>query len=180
MSRIPFVTVLTVVALAAAGCGHGTTAPAEPVGPPPDARVVLDALAASGLPLTKLATTTVDTDPNGVLGEPDAYISRAAADVPEGDPNGTAQCVRRGLVVEVWETSRAATSRAEDLEMAIELSEVPAEYHFRPADRRLLIRLTGAVPASEAARYETAVEALSASGYEHTSPTSGSASVSPA
>ncbi|MGC4885785.1 hypothetical protein [Micromonospora sp. DT227] len=158
MSRVPLLAVLLAATLAVAGCGH--RAAAEPADPLPDARVVLDAMAASGLPLTHLATTTADTDPNAVLGTAGAYVSRAAADVPQGDPNAVAQCVQRGLVIEVWATDHEVTDRVASLDMALMLGELPVEHHFRPDDKRILVRLTGKVPDSEAERYDEVVANL--------------------
>ncbi|MDG4824303.1 hypothetical protein O7635_20825 [Asanoa sp. WMMD1127] len=179
MSRFPaaFGVVALVAAVALSACGDdnapaaqapagdsttpnaapATTVAAEPM----DARGVIDSLAAAGLPLTSIVEQDENTDPNGKLGRPGGYTSRASADVPEGRKDGEKYGIDRGLVVEVFATPEDAATRSKFIQDALKAAQIlGTEYHYQPADKRVLVRLTGAVKPSRAKVYEVAVTSL--------------------
>lgn len=147
--------------------GTPTGTPATPAASAPaaaktlDAKGVADALAAAGLPLTAIAAQDENTDPNDKIGRPNQYTSRASADVPGGDKEGDKYGIDRGLVVEVFATEADADARSKFILDALAAAQIlGTEYHYRPADRRILVRLTGKVKPSAAKPFETAVASL--------------------
>lgn len=183
--RIASLAAAAVLALATAGCGdddpvrltdlqasQGSVASASPSVPPPapspsapaealDAKAVVDALKAAGLPLTAIAEQDENTDPNDKLGRPGGYTSRASADVPGGAKNGDKYGIDRGLVVEVFATVEDADARSKYIQDTLKQMQVlGTEYHYRAADKRILVRLTGKVKPSQAKKFEAAVTTL--------------------
>jgi hypothetical protein len=177
MRRLSLIPIVVSVVLVTAACGSDpepfaavpslsvSPAAAAPVpsvaAEPMDAKAVLDALAAADLPLSSITAQDEDTDPNGKLGRPGGYTSRASADLREGDKEAPKYDVDRGIVVEVFATPEDATARADFIQDAKKnVQLLVPEYHYRPADKRVLVRLTGAVKPSKAKAYEAAVAAL--------------------
>lgn len=144
-----------------AATATAATAASPSATPAMNAKAVMQALAAAGLPLASIAEQDENTDPNGRLGRPGSYISRASADVPGGDKNGDRYSIERGMVVEVFATAADADARSTAIQETLKAAQIlGTEYHYRPADRRILVRLTGTVKPSQANRYEAAVVAL--------------------
>lgn len=162
-----------------AGCGGDPPAPSQPAIAPStsaatttaaspttaaqamDAKAVLDALKAAGLPLTAIVAQDENTDPNDKLGRPGQYTSRASADVPGGDKTAEKYSIDRGIVAEVFATPEDAAARAKYIQDALRNAPIlGTEYHYQPADKRILVRLTGEVKPSAAKAYEAAVAAL--------------------
>lgn len=142
-----------------------TTPSATPAATPQtvelDAKGVLDKLKAARLPLSSVAVQDENTDPNGKLGRPGGYASRASADVPGGDRNADKYSIDRGLVVEVFATADDAAARSKFIQDTLKAAQIlGTEYHYQPADKRILVRLTGKVKPSEARKFEQAVAAL--------------------
>jgi hypothetical protein len=172
---LPLVPAVTIL-LAMTACGGDKTTPDSPnaqpttPGTPPaattqatvlDAKGVLDRLKAAQLPLSAIAVQDENTDPNGKLGRPGGYTSRASADVPGGDKNGDKYGIDRGLVVEVFTSTEDADARSKFIQDTLKAAQIlGTEYHYRPADKRILVRLTGKVKPSEAKKFEQAVAAL--------------------
>ena len=172
------VTSAAALALALAGCGNSqppaatgpstvvsATTPAAPVSPSEKptmgAKDVVDALTAAGLPLSNIAEQDENTDPNDKLGRPGQYTSRASADAPGGDKDAEKYDIDRGLVVEVFATAGDADARSTYIQDALKSAQIlGTEYHYRPTDRRILVRLTGKVKPSQAKKFEDAVAKL--------------------
>ncbi|GAA2532639.1 hypothetical protein [Pilimelia columellifera] len=134
-----------------------TTAP-TPNTTPATAKRVVDQIDAAGVPLIAGATQDENTDPNDKLGRPGGYTSRASADLPGGNRTAEKHTIDRGLVVEVFATETDADTRAESIQDA--LKDTPAlgeEWHYRPKDRRVLVRVSGKVKPSMAKQVETVV-----------------------
>jgi hypothetical protein len=86
-------------------------------GTPPaelDATEVARRLAEQGMPVTDIATTTEDNDPNDMLGRQGGYLSRATFVLP-GTEGGAEQDTERGGSIEVWPSDAAAVKRWEYL-----------------------------------------------------------------
>lgn len=136
-------------------------APAPAPAPALDARGVVDGLAAAKLPLTNLATQDENTDPNDKIGRPGGYTSRASADVPGGDKEADKFTIERGLVVEVFATAEDADTRSKFIQDSLKSIQIlGTEYHYRPADKRVLVRLSGKIKPSVAKQFEAAVVGL--------------------
>jgi hypothetical protein len=174
-------TVVTMVALLAlAGCGadestdqsaeatagssasasaSAEAAPAAPL----DANVVLGELQAAGLPITGSVVITEMNDSNNLIGRPGQYTSKVAfadqrtgATLSEAEPNNDA-----GGSVEVFTDEATAQARSKYIQDTLaSLGPVAGtEYHYLAGTA--LVRVTGELPPSVAAEYETAVAALS-------------------
>ena len=179
-SAVGVVAVAAALALSACGSEPAPAAPAAPQASAPssapavstttppavpaeamDAKAVLEALVDAKLPLTSIVAQNEDTDPNGKLGRPGGYTSRASADLPEGDKDADKYDIDRGIVVEVFSTPEDAAGRATYIQDALKsLQFVTPEYHYQPADKRVLVRVTGHVKPSKAKSYGAAVAAL--------------------
>lgn len=177
-SQLATTSAVAALALALAGCGNSqppaaagpatvasATTPAAPVSPSEKpamgAKDVVGALTAAGLPLSNTAEQDENTDPNDKLGRPGQYTSRASADVPGGDKDAEKYGIDRGLVVEVFATAGDADARSTYIQDALKGAQIlGTEYHYRPADRRILVRLTGKVKPSQAKKFEDAVAKL--------------------
>jgi hypothetical protein len=168
-------TALTVAALAVAGCGNNddttsppaagpaaTTAAAKPPAPTPvDAKTVLARLTAAKLGLTHGAVQDEDTDPNNLLGRPGGYTSRASADLPGGDREGTKYRIERGLVIEVFPTAADADRRSKYIQDTLKgVQLLGTEYHYRAGGGAVLVRVTGRVKPSAAKKIEAALTGL--------------------
>ncbi|WP_328381133.1 hypothetical protein OHQ88_27915 [Micromonospora zamorensis] len=81
--------------------------------------------------------------------------------MPGGDKDGEKYDIDRGLVVEVFATAGDADARSTYIQDALEGAQIlGTEYHYRPADRRILVRLTGKVKPSQAKKFADAVAKL--------------------
>ncbi|MEH0820907.1 MULTISPECIES: hypothetical protein [unclassified Micromonospora] len=146
-------------AVASATTPAASASPSEK--PASGAKDVVGALAAAGLPLSNVAEQDENTDPNDKLGRPGQYTSRASADVPGGDKDSEKYGIDRGLVVEVFATAGDADARSTFIQDALKnVQFLGTEYHYRPADQRVLVRLTGKVKPSQAKKFEDAVAKL--------------------
>jgi hypothetical protein len=126
-----------------------------------DAKAVVDALKAAGLPLSSIAEQDENTDPNNMIGRPGRYTSRASADVPGADTTADKYTIDRGLVVEVFASAADADARSKYLQDNLKSMEfLGTEYHFRPTDKQILVRLSGKVKPAQAKKFETAVAKL--------------------
>ncbi|WP_147457222.1 hypothetical protein [Micromonospora pisi] len=166
------------VALALTGCGgDDTTQPSTPqvtaVGPAApapttapaaatvDAKTVLDKLTAAKVGLTAGTVQDENTDPNDLLGRPNGYQSRAAADLPGGDPEGDKFGIDRGLVIEQFADTAGADTRSKFIQDTLQsLPIMGTEYHYRAGGGTVLVRVTGKVKPSDAKKIETAVAGL--------------------
>lgn len=156
------------VALVLAGCGSdpestaasstpasGVPAAAAEAPAAPDAKAVVDAFKAAGLPVTNIAEQDENTDPNEQLGRPGGYLSRASADLAGGNKEADKYSIERGLVVEVFATVEETDIRAKYIQTARQQIELLGkEYHYRGKDRRILVRITGEVKPSVAKTFE--------------------------
>jgi hypothetical protein len=126
-----------------------------------DARAVVDALAAAGLPLSNIAVQDENTDPNDRIGRPGGYTSRASADLPDGDKEADKYTIDRGLVIEVFAIEEDADARSKYIQDTLKTLQIlGTEYHYRSVDRRILVRITGKVKPSLAKQFEVAVTKL--------------------
>jgi hypothetical protein len=128
-----------------------------------DAATVIRLLDAAGLGLTNVAVQTTDDDPEGLLGRPDGYVSRASADLPGGDYSRAMHTVDRGLVVEAFPTVLAAKARIKVLGAAMPAPGSPAigkaRYRVTGAGR-VLVRISGLVSPALAAEVGDAAATL--------------------
>jgi hypothetical protein len=144
----------------------GTTASAapSPVEPPPaaplDAKAVLAKLTAAGLPMSKGSVQDENTDPNNLLGRPNEYTSRACFDVDGADPTADKYSVDRGGVIEVFANASDARARADYIAGVLKAAPMlGSEYHYLAGP--VLVRISGKVKPSVAAKFQAAVAALS-------------------
>lgn len=124
-----------------------------------DARAVLSRLKAAGLPMTNTAVQDENTDPNDLLGRPGGYTSRASFDVPGGNAEAERYLIDRGGVIEVFPSAAAARERSGYIQAIMKGTRVlGTEYHYLAGP--VLLRITGSVKPSMAARFEAAVARL--------------------
>lgn len=116
---------------------------------------VLKRLTDAGLPLSNIAVTSENTDPNDLLGRPNGYIARASFELPDGDMDAEQYDMDRGGAIEVWPTEEAARRRSTYL---LELDKAAPilgnEYNYVRGP--VLLRITGKVKPSVAAQFEAA------------------------
>jgi hypothetical protein len=149
---------VTVLIALLAGCSSGsensgnthTSAPAWR-----DATEVAQRLVEQGMPVTDIATTTEDNDPNDLLGRQGGYVSRATFALPGVEGGDDEQDARRGGSVEVWPTEEAAIARWEYLRgfQSSPLLGDGYDYVFGPT----VLRLAREVKPSVAERFEVAL-----------------------
>lgn len=169
---------VVLLALALAGCSSDPDVPASaelvpgatsapvvtsttPTAQAMDALAVVDVLKKAGLPVSNIAEQDEDTDPNDKLGRPGGYTSRASADVPGGDKQADKYSIDRGLVVEVFATVEDADARAKFIQETLKSMQIlGTEYHYRGKDKRILVRIVGAVKPSTAKRFEPVAATL--------------------
>jgi hypothetical protein len=136
-----------------------SVAAATPAAAPMTAKAVLDKLTAAGLRMFNGAVQDENTDPNNLLGRPNGYTSRASFDVPDGAPEADKYSIDRGGVIEVFTDAAAAKTRADYIAGLQKASPIlGTEYHYLHG--AVLVRITGKVKPSAAARFEVAVTAL--------------------
>jgi hypothetical protein len=127
-----------------------------------DAPSLLKKLHAAGLPITDSVVITENNDPNNLIGRPGQYTSkvvfadpRAGKALDKATPdNGS------GGSVEVFADATAAKTRSDYIQRSLAaLGPVAGtEYHYLTGPA--LVRVTGKLPPSKAAQYETAVKAM--------------------
>jgi hypothetical protein len=123
--------------------------------PAPTTTEVLAKLTAAGLPVVSPVTQTAVTDPNHLLGRPGQYTARASFGIPDASASADADSVDHGGVVEIWPSAASAGDRAARIRALLSGGGLGAEYDFQ-ADR-VLLRISGALLPSEAAKYGKAV-----------------------
>lgn len=146
------------VAVPAPSSAAAPTATAESL----DAAVVLAELQSAGLPITDSAAVTETNDANNLIGRPGQYVSKVAfADNRVGQPiDQAAPGNDAGGSIEVFATASDAQTRSDYIRKSL-ASLGPAagtEYHYLTGSA--LVRVTGVLPPSAAAEYETAVAAI--------------------
>jgi hypothetical protein len=111
-------------------------------------------LAEQGMPVSDIATTTEDNDPNDMLGRQGGYLSRATFVLP-GAEGGAEQDTERGGSIEVWPTDDAAVKRWEYLKgfQSSPLLGDGYDYVFGPA----VLRIAKEVKPSVAEPFEAAL-----------------------
>lgn len=174
---LAFVGVAT-AALTAAGCGSPGTpsagpapaaalttpptkaVPTTPAPSSPTAKQVLTKLTAAGLPMSNGTVQDENTDPNNLIGRPNGYLSRASFDVQGADTSADKYTVERGGVIEVFTDAAAAQARSKYIQDTLKaLGPVAGtEYHY--IHGTALVRIYGLVKPSVAAKFDTAVAAL--------------------
>ena len=127
-----------------------------------DAAAVLAELQGAGLPITDSAAVTETNDANKLIGRPGQYVSKVAfADSRVGQPiDQVAPGNDAGGSIEVFATASDAQTRSDYIQKSL-ASLGPAagtEYHYLAGTA--LVRVTGVLPPSAAAQYETAVAAI--------------------
>ncbi len=141
--------------------GAQTPATTATVTQPVDAGTVVKKLADADLGLTGAAVQDENTDPNNLLGRPNGYLSRASADLPDGDKNADKAGIDRGLVVEVFGDAGAAKARSEHIQGLLKASPLlGTEWHYFTGEGRALVRVSGDVKPSLAKKVEAAVGTL--------------------
>lgn len=123
------------------------------------ARQALDKLIAGGIVATNPKTQTENDDPNNLLGRPGQYTSRASADVEGGDLTAKDGAIDRGIVVEAFPSAADAQRRSDYIEGILKGSPLlGTEWHYLSG--AVLVRVTGKVKPSAAAKVEAAVKGL--------------------
>lgn len=134
----------------------GAQAPARAMASATDTvNTVLKRLTDAGLPLSNIAVTNENTDPNDLLGRPNGYIARASFELPDGDMDAEQYDMDRGGAIEVWPDDASAHRRSTYL---LELDKAAPilgnEYNYVRGP--VLLRITGKVKPSVAAQFEAA------------------------
>lgn len=155
------------VAVAAPSMTATAPAPSSAAAPtttaaPLDAAGVLAELQGAGLPITDSAAVTETNDANNLIGRPGQYVSKMAfADSRVGQPiDQAAPGNDAGGSIEVFTTASDAQTRSDYIQKSL-ASLSPAagtEYHYLTGTA--LVRVTGVLPPSAAAEYQTAVSAI--------------------
>lgn len=127
-----------------------------------DAAAVLAELQSAGLPITDSAAVTETNDANNLIGRPGQYVSKVAfADSRVGQPiDQAAPGNDAGGSIEVFATASDAQKRSDYIQKSLANLGPAAgtEYHYLTGTA--LVRVTGVLPPSAAAAYETAVAAI--------------------
>lgn len=130
------------------------TAPAAPA----NAKAVIMSLADAGLPAKLTVTYTAKTDPNGRLGTPDSYQSKAAFtdhNVNSNDVTDNSKgSVDVGGGVEVFESPALATGRANYILGVEKASGGMFLVEHDIVSGSVLLRLSGGLPASSINAYK--------------------------
>jgi hypothetical protein len=128
-----------------------------------DAATALATLKDAGLPITDSAMITEINDANDLIGRPGQYVSKVAfADSRLGVPIDPAEPGNEGGgSIEVFADDADARVRSDYIQEALQsLGPIAGtEYHYLAGP--ILVRVTGELPPSVAAEYETAVAGLS-------------------
>src|SRR3712207_6506050 len=128
-----------------------------------DAETALATLKDAGLPITDSAVITETNDANNLIGRPGQYVSKVAfADSRVGVPIDQAEPGNEGGgSIEVFVDGADAQVRSDYIQETLEtLGPIAGtEYHYLAGP--ILVRVTGELPPSVAAEYETAVAGLS-------------------
>jgi hypothetical protein len=160
--RIMVAALLAAVLLAGCGSGGGSAGPTTSAEPGPlDARAVLAKFTAAGLPLTGGSVQDDSTDPDDLLGRKDGYSSRASFDLPGADTGADPHSIGRGGVIEVWPDASGAKARADHF-ATLEKDNPMMGNDYRYLSGPVLVRITGRVDASLAAKFGAIVATLGA------------------
>lgn len=159
MKKIFVVSFLALSLLMLSACSNDS---GEPVAETPEvvleemtAEDVINTLAEAGFPISHVIVYNEETDPNGLLGRPNSYTSKAAAadsrveqyDV-ESDP--------LGVGVEVFETTELAESRKEYIDsFSSGAANMFSEYSY--IEGGVLLRIDYDLTPDQAAVYERAL-----------------------
>ncbi|RFS82756.1 hypothetical protein D0T12_25305 [Actinomadura spongiicola] len=113
------------------------------------------------MPIKVAVVYTARTDPNGHLGRPRRYTSKAACTdrrVPKAKLANTEHgSVERGCGVEVYPTEAGARARSEYIQQTLGALDGVAgsEYHYVKGG--ILLRVSGFLTPAQAKQYETAL-----------------------
>ncbi|TDD88369.1 hypothetical protein [Actinomadura rubrisoli] len=159
-----------VVALAGCGSGDGEAAASGAAPPsasvskasrPLTARQVMAALKAAGAPIGKVTVYTAENDPNGKLGRPGQYTSKAASvdrRVPASKVVGAEPgAVDFGCGVEVFPDEASARARSEFIQQAQKSLQGMAGSEYDYLRGGVLLRVTGHLTPRQAAVYQRAL-----------------------
>jgi hypothetical protein len=160
--------VATIPLIAAAACGTAattSTAPA-PTAPATETQRTADqigkALKAHGLPVQAITVYDGNTDPNHILGRPGGYTSKidfADPAVKKNGPAGGGKDVGRGGSIEVFSDPADASKRGAYIQTITQNMQILGrEYNF--VSGAVLLRLSGDLPPSHAAKYAKALLAI--------------------
>ncbi|WP_147449602.1 hypothetical protein [Actinomadura pelletieri] len=133
----------------------------RPTGRQLTAAQVLTGLRRVGMPIKVAVVYTARTDPNGHLGRPRQYTSKAACTdrrVPAAKASSAERgSVERGCGVEVYPTETGARARSEYIQQTLgALGGVAgSEYHYVRGG--VLLRVSGFLTPGQAKQYETAL-----------------------
>ena len=147
-----------------AGCGQAsettTNIPAQATSPAPtaalDAGGVINALKATGLPITEVNVLTEATDTNKMMGRPNGYTSKAFFVDQRHEGEGVEPSEQN--TVEVFPDADGATRRREFIEGVTK--EMPMFTQYIIQSGPILLRLDKVVTPTEAKEYEEALAKL--------------------
>lgn len=149
---IPVVAFLAVLLTA---CGGSSESPSTAR----DASGVVGALKAAGIPIGDFVAYDAKTDPNELLGRPNAYTSKVNfLDASLARENTTAFDTQDGGAVEVFANAADAKRRAEYIEGIFEALPTLTEYLY--VEGPVLVRVSKRLTLDEAAAYEDALKAI--------------------
>lgn len=178
MKRTGTAAVAVLLAAGLASCG-GTSEPsaaapqqastaaetAVPVAPVIDSKLdaegVAKALGSAGLPVEVSVVFTEESDNNSLLGRPGQYTSKVAfidSRVDEDKASSEKGDIEQGSGVEVFETEKAAKTRADYIKSITESIAMVAEYAYQVGPR--VLRLSRYLTPAQAEAYNAAFEKL--------------------
>jgi hypothetical protein len=128
-----------------------------------DAESVLAELKNAGLPITDSVIITETNDANNLIGRPGQYVSKVAfADSRLGTPiDQAAPGNEAGGSIEVFSDAADAQRRSDYIQQKLQELGPVAGTEYDLLSGTALVRVTGELPPSVAAEYESAVAGLS-------------------
>jgi hypothetical protein len=123
---------------------------------PIDAKTVVDAIAAKGLPVTNVTVYNASNDPNKLLGRPRQYLSKASfQDTRYIDDQDADQYQN---TVEVFPTVVLATERRSYIDRVTRRAPFLQQYQFQSG--KILLRLDRSFTPTEAKEYHDALKLI--------------------
>lgn len=142
---------------ASASENANASTPAPQSTQPKDAKSIVEALAAAGMPIGKIEAYTAENDPNKLLGRPGQYISKANfVDKRINEPMSDTVDVLNGGSVEVFANEQDAKNRFDYVSNIAKAGGMFSEYDFR--DGNVLLRLSHDLTPSQEKAYEAAIQ----------------------